>query len=93
MAKVVAAPIEEQLSGVEKMLYFRSRSSSNGTVSITVTFEVGTDVDKAVFNVNNRVQLATPRLHQHEIEYASPNHSHRDGQCHMMQMHGFMCLL
>ncbi|MBK9605778.1 MAG: multidrug efflux RND transporter permease subunit [Betaproteobacteria bacterium] len=64
LAKVVAAPIEEQLSGVEKMLYFNSSSSSNGTVSITVTFEVGTDVDKAVFNVNNRVQLATPRLPQ-----------------------------
>ena len=62
LAKVVAAPIEEQLSGVERMLYFNSSSSSNGTVSITVTFEVGTDVDKAVFNVNNRVQLATPRL-------------------------------
>jgi HAE1 family hydrophobic/amphiphilic exporter-1/multidrug efflux pump len=62
LAKVVAAPIEEQLSGVENMLYFNSSSSSNGTVSITVTFETGTDVDKAVFNVNNRVQLATPRL-------------------------------
>ena len=62
LAKVVAAPIEEQLSGVENMLYFNSSSASNGTVSITVTFEVGTDVDKAVFNVNNRVQLAAPRL-------------------------------
>ena len=64
LAKVVAAPIEEQLSGVERMLYFNSNSSSNGTVTITVTFDVGTDVDKAVFNVNNRVQLATPRLPQ-----------------------------
>src|SRR5436190_23637131 len=64
LAKVVAAPIEEQLSGVERMLYFQSSSTSNGTVTITVTFEVGTDVDKAVFNVNNRVQLATPRLPQ-----------------------------
>ena len=64
LAKVVAAPIEEQLSGVERMLYFNSSSSSNGTVTITVTFEVGTDVDKAVFNVNNRVQLAAPRLPQ-----------------------------
>ncbi|MEO8136300.1 MAG: efflux RND transporter permease subunit, partial [Betaproteobacteria bacterium] len=62
LAKVVAAPIEEQLSGVERMLYFNSSSASNGTVSITVTFEVGTDIDKAVFNVNNRVQLAAPRL-------------------------------
>src|SRR5258706_9562062 len=62
LAKVVAAPIEEQLSGVERMLYFNSSSASNGTTSITVTFETGTDIDKAVFNVNNRVQLATPRL-------------------------------
>ena len=62
LSKTVAAPIEEQLSGVENMLYFNSTSSSNGQTVITATFEVGTDVDKATFNVNNRVQLATPRL-------------------------------
>ncbi|WKB51479.1 efflux RND transporter permease subunit [Eleftheria terrae] len=62
LAKTVAAPIEEQLSGVENLLYFSSTSSSNGQTVITATFEVGTDVDKATFNVNNRVQLATPRL-------------------------------
>ena len=62
LARTVAAPIEEQLSGIEGMLYFNSSSSSNGQVQITATFEVGTDVDKATFNVNNRVQLATPRL-------------------------------
>ena len=62
LAKTVAAPIEEQLSGVEGLLYFVSSSSSNGAVAITATFEVGTDVDKATFNVNNRVQLALPRL-------------------------------
>ncbi len=62
LASTVAAPIEEQLSGVENLLYFSSNSSSNGQTVITATFEVGTDVDKAVFNVNNRVQLATPRL-------------------------------
>ena len=62
LAKTVAAPIEEQLSGVEDLLYFQSSSSSNGQTTITATFEVGTDVDKATFNVNNRVQLATPRL-------------------------------
>ncbi len=62
LARTVAAPIEEQLSGIEGMLYFNSSSSSNGQVTITATFEIGTDVDKATFNVNNRVQLATPRL-------------------------------
>jgi multidrug efflux pump len=60
VAKTVAAPIEEQLSGVENLLYFSSGSSSNGVTTITATFEVG--IDKATFNINNRVQLATPRL-------------------------------
>src|SRR3569833_3102369 len=62
LAKTVAAPIEEQLSGVEDLLYFNSTAASNCTITITATFEVGTDIDKATFNVNNRVQLATPRL-------------------------------
>jgi len=62
LTRTVAAPIEEQLSGVERMLYFQSSASSNGLLTITATFEVGTDVDKSVFNVNNRVQLALPRL-------------------------------
>ena len=62
IARTVAAPIEEQLSGVEKLSYFNSSASSTGAVSITATFEPGTNVDNAVFNVNNRVQLAVPRL-------------------------------
>ncbi|MEO8101153.1 MAG: multidrug efflux RND transporter permease subunit [Betaproteobacteria bacterium] len=62
LAKTVAAPIEEQLSGVEKLAFFSSSSSSNGTVTITATFDVGTNVDQAVFNLNNKVQLALPRL-------------------------------
>src|SRR5690606_38971374 len=61
-AKTVAAPIEEQLSGVEDMIYFGSSAAADGTITITATFEVGTDVDKAVFQLNNRVEVALPRL-------------------------------
>src|SRR5437016_7477938 len=62
LSRTVAAPIEEQLSGVEKLSFFSSTSSSNGTLQITATFEPGTNVDQSVFNVNNRVQIALPRL-------------------------------
>ena len=62
LAKTVAAPIEEQLSGIEGLLYFNSTSSSNGTLTITLTFEIGTNVDTAVITTNNRVQIALPRL-------------------------------
>jgi len=62
LAKTVAAPIEEQLNGVENMVYFTSSAAANGVVSITVTFEVGTNVDLAAVNVNNRVKAAEPRL-------------------------------
>jgi hydrophobe/amphiphile efflux-1 (HAE1) family protein len=62
IAQTVAAPIEEKLSGVEHLLYFSSSASSTGDMAITATFDVGTDIDTAVFNVNNRVQLALPRL-------------------------------
>ena len=64
LSKTVAAPIEEQLSGVEKMIYFNSSAAADGTVTITATFEVGTNVDTAVFQLNNRVQIAYPRLPQ-----------------------------
>ena len=62
LSKTVAAPIEEQLSGVEHLLYFNSVADSSGTLTITATFEVGTDVNQATFNVSNRMNIATPRL-------------------------------
>jgi hydrophobe/amphiphile efflux-1 (HAE1) family protein len=60
--KTVAAPIEQQVNGVEHMIYMSSTSSSSGTVNITVSFEIGTDPDQATINVNNRVQQALPTL-------------------------------
>ncbi len=62
IAQTVAAPIEEQLSGAEGMSYFTSSAGSDGNLTITATFEVGTDVDRAVFQLNNRVGIALPRL-------------------------------
>lgn len=60
--KTVAAPLETQINGVEGMLYMSSTSASNGRVEIYVTFEIGTNVDQAVVNVNNRVKQAEARL-------------------------------
>ncbi len=62
LARSVAAPIEEQLSGIENLAYFNSSSASNGTLTITCTFDVGTNVDLATINVSNRVKIAEPRL-------------------------------
>ena len=62
LARTVAAPIEEQLSGIENLMYYASSAASNGVLTTTVTFEVGSNVDKAVIDVNNRLQVALPRL-------------------------------
>jgi hydrophobe/amphiphile efflux-1 (HAE1) family protein len=60
--QTVAAPLENQINGVEHMIYMSSNSGSNGVVQIQVTFDIGTDVDQAALNVNNRVKQAEPRL-------------------------------
>jgi HAE1 family hydrophobic/amphiphilic exporter-1 len=62
VAESVTAPMEEKINGVENMLYMSSKSASDGSCNITVTFEVGTDVDMATVLVQNRVNEATPVL-------------------------------
>jgi HAE1 family hydrophobic/amphiphilic exporter-1 len=64
MADTVATPIEQQVNGVEDMLYMSSQSTGNGQVQITITFKLGTDLDKAQVLVQNRVAVAEPRLPQ-----------------------------
>jgi hydrophobe/amphiphile efflux-1 (HAE1) family protein len=62
VADTVAAPIEQEVNGVEGMIYMASQSTADGNVSLTVTFEVGTDIDKAQVLVQNRVSAAERRL-------------------------------
>ncbi len=62
VAETVAAPIEQEVNGVEDMIYMSSNSASNGAYALTVTFEVGTDLDIAQVLVQNRVALAEPKL-------------------------------
>ena len=68
VANSVAAPIEAEVNGVENMLYMSSTCSDNGSYSLSVTFEVGTDPNIAQVNVQNRVQQAVPKLPTEVVE-------------------------
>ncbi|WP_288381650.1 efflux RND transporter permease subunit [uncultured Massilia sp.] len=62
IAETVAAPLEEQINGIEDMLYMTSQNTSDGALALTLTFAIGTDIDRAESQVQNRVQRALPRL-------------------------------
>ena len=62
ISETVATPLEEQINGVEDMLYMSSQATSDGVLTVTVTFKLGTDPDKAQQLVQNRVAQAEPRL-------------------------------
>jgi hydrophobe/amphiphile efflux-1 (HAE1) family protein len=62
IAETVASPLEEQINGVEDMLYMSSQATTDGVMQLTVTFAIGTDVDLAQVQVQNRVNQALPRL-------------------------------
>jgi multidrug efflux pump len=62
IAETVAAPLEQEINGVEDMLYMSSQSNADGVMALTVTFRIGADLDRAQVQVQNRVSQALPRL-------------------------------
>jgi multidrug efflux pump subunit AcrB len=64
MAESVAAPLEQEINGVDNMIYMESTAMDDGYLRIVVSFEIGTDPDLAAINVNNRVQAGLSRVPQ-----------------------------
>lgn len=64
IADTVASPLEQEINGVEDMLYMSSQATSDGRMTLTITFAIGTDVDRAQTQVQSRVDRAKPRLPQ-----------------------------
>ncbi len=62
IASTVASPIEDAINGADNMIYMDSTSSSSGTMSLTVYFDIGTDPDQATIDVNNRISAATAKM-------------------------------
>ena len=63
----LATPIEQELSGIEHLLYYQSQSANDGTLAITLTFDIGCDLDIAAVEVQNRLKRAEPRLPEEVI--------------------------
>ncbi|NHI00241.1 efflux RND transporter permease subunit [Oceanimonas sp. MB9] len=79
IAETVAAPLEQEMNGIENMLYMSSQATTDGRMTLTLTFSLGTDLDRAQVQVQNRVTSALPRLPQEVqrlgvvAEKSSPN--------------------
>ena len=79
VSQTVATPLEQEINGVENMLYMSSQSTGDGKLTITVTFRIGTDLNVAQMLTQNRVQDALPRLPEDvqrlgvQVRKATPN--------------------
>jgi HAE1 family hydrophobic/amphiphilic exporter-1 len=69
IAETVATPLEEEINGIQDVLYISSKSNSDGTLNITVTFDIGTDIDMATVLVQNKVAVAEPSLPEEVKRY------------------------